>query len=184
MPMEWKLVQNLPPLSQDEIKELVDYNPETGKFVWNQRDIKWFGSYKGWAVWNSKYSGKEAGTLDSYGYRKLCISYRHFSAHRLAWFVVHGEWPEMIDHINGHKDDNRIDNLRIADKYQNAQNGIIRLSNKSGYKGVSKSGSRWRATIINRGMVHCLGAFLTPEEAHQAYCKAAEELHGEFARTV
>jgi len=181
MPMEWKSVKNLPALSKDEILELVDYNPETGKFIWNQRDIKWFGSYKGWAVWNNKYSGKESGIINNYGYRSLCVCYRRFLAHRLAWFITHGDWPERLDHINGDKDDNRIANLRIADKYQNAQNAMIKPNNKSGYKGVSKSKNRWTAIIQSRGKVHYLGLFLTPEEAHQAYCKAAKELHGEFA---
>lgn len=180
--MEWKLAKKLPSLSYDEIMEFVNYDPETGKFIWNQRDIKWFGSYKGWAVWNNKYSGKEAGSVDFYGYRKLCLAYRHFLAHRLAWFIAHNEWPEKLDHINGDKDDNRIVNLRIADKYQNAQNSKLKLSNKSGYKGVSKCGKRWKAAIQSNGNIHNLGIYDTPDEAYEAYCKAAIELHGEFAR--
>jgi hypothetical protein len=87
------------------------------------------------------------------------------------------------DHKNGNRADNRRENIRIATAGQNRNNSRIAANNTSGFKGVcwNKKDRRWAARIrINRKSIH-LGYFLTPEAAHEAYCKAALELHGEFA---
>lgn len=93
---------------------------------------------------------------------------------------------EYVDHINGNGLDNRRENLRVATKTQNNRNKAKSRSNKSGYKGVwrdkGKVKERWQAGITANGKKIHLGRFDTREEAHEAYCKAAIELHGEFAR--
>lgn len=89
----------------------------------------------------------------------------------------------QVDHIDGNGLNNTRDNLRLATNAQNMWNQRKRVNNKSGYKGVQwyKSRQNWRAVIrVNGKRIH-LGYFDTPEEAHQAYCDAAKELHGEFA---
>lgn len=102
--------------------------------------------------------------------------------HRLAWLYVHGEWPtEQIDHINQNPVDNRIANLRPADKSQNVQN-IDAAYGSSGYRGVSfdsrcGDGNSWRARIMVDGKSHSLGYYATAEEAHDAYLAAKRELH-------
>ena len=98
---------------------------------------------------------------------------------------VYGHWPEKeIDHINCVKDDNRIANLRIATRGDNCHNSSKPRNNTSGFKGVDyhKHTKKWRARItVNDGQIS-LGYYHTPEEAHQAYCRKAKELFGEFAR--
>lgn len=92
---------------------------------------------------------------------------------------------ELTDHINEDKLDNRRANLRIATNAENLQNRGKYRTNTSGFKGVSwdRGRGKWRANIgVNGKYIH-LGYFTTPEAAHEAYCAAALEMHGEFANT-
>ena len=86
-----------------------------------------------------------------------------------------------IDHIDGDKLNNQRDNLRIATRSQNITGRSILKNNMSGYKGVTKRKNKWQARIRVNGQLICLGLFTEPEEAHQAYCAAAEYYFGEFA---
>lgn len=90
---------------------------------------------------------------------------------------------ELVDHIDGDGLNNRRNNLRPATNAQNVRNSRKRTTNTSGFKGVSwnKEHRKWRAEIMARGKKKFLGLFNTAEEAHKAYCEAAEQLHGEFA---
>lgn len=89
---------------------------------------------------------------------------------------------EVCDHINGKRNDNRRNNLRVTTYAGNNRNSKMRKGNSSGFKGVWKVGNRWRACIkVNKKKIY-LGYFGSPEEAHQAYCNAALKYHGEFAR--
>lgn len=88
------------------------------------------------------------------------------------------------DHENGDGLDNRRANLRPATKSQNQANVGRRRHNTSGYKGVvwhARAG-KWAAYVRHNDRPNYLGLFVTPEEAHAAYCEAAKRLHGEFAR--
>jgi len=159
-------------LTQEELKETLDYDPESGIFRWKVA--------KGLRV----KVGDIAGTLHPNGYRYIKINGKRYLEHRLAWLYVHGEWPEdMIDHINGIKDDNRIENLRESTRSENGMNRSKQINNTSGYKGVTwnKAAQKWHTQIMINNKQKYLGYFDSPEEAYAAYCKAAEELHGEFA---
>lgn len=87
----------------------------------------------------------------------------------------------QVDHIDGDRLNNVRENLRICTKEQNGYNRSCGRPNKTGYKGVSKQGNRWQSIIRANGKQFYLGLFTTPEDAYAAYCKAAFELHGEFA---
>lgn len=158
-------------ITQDKLKGLLNYNPDTGVFTWvNAR-----GNLK---------AGSVAGTVDYQGYVRISINERRYRAHRLAWLYVHGETLTVeIDHINGIKSDNRISNLRTATRSQNEANKIKTQKNTSGYKGVSwhKNDKKWVAHITINQKLKCLGSFSTREEAHKAYCKAANDIFGRFA---
>lgn len=91
---------------------------------------------------------------------------------------------EFTDHINGNRLDNRRSNLRVVNKLQNCRNAGRYKNNTSGYKGVGwdKKVNKWRARIRINGRLTKLGWFKTPEEAYAAYCEAARQHFGEYAR--
>lgn len=158
-------------LDLELLKQLLDYDPATGVFIWKI-------SKSGW-----RPVGSRAGTLAKSGYRYVTINRVMYRAHRLAWFYVHGKWPENLDHINRDRDDNRMDNLRQADPSQNAVNGRLRCTNKSGYRGVSwsKKSRKWVAMGWEHNKGKYLGAFNDPKEAGAAYQRHADGYHKEFS---
>ena len=166
-------------INQKYLHEILKYDPDTGIFIWKNRSnvLPW---------WNSKHEGKIAGSIHVKGYRYILINKKSYKAHRLAWLFVYGEWPkDQIDHINMVKDDNRIENLRNANDFQNQANRPKRSTNKSGYKGVSwsKASGKWKSQTRINGKVVGLGYFKCPEIAHLVYSEHVAKIHGEFART-
>lgn len=157
----------------ETIKEWLSYNPDTGDFVWLKSP-------------NTDTSiGSVAGKKIKAGYMLVWIDGRYVQLHRLAWFYAYGEFPKLcIDHINGIAYDNRISNLRLATVSENRCNSKLASHNTSGFKGVSwhKASSLWQVQVKKHGKVKCLGYFKSPELAHEAYCKEAKLIHGEFAR--
>lgn len=129
-------------------------------------------------------TGKIANRKNTNGYETVCVCGKRYYAHRLAWFYIHGVWPEKeIDHENGSKINN-YSNLRIATHQQNACNKKKPSTNKSGFKGVSwhKSAGCWAAHIKFCGKSKYLGLFETAEAASVAYDAKAQELFGKFKR--
>jgi len=141
-------------LTQELLKKVLHYCPDTGVFTWLKRPRSMFTSDKGFGVWNAKLSGKRAGSLNFKGYRELSIKHcpnkrSRYLTHRLAWLYIHGEFPEVIDHINGVKDDNRLVNLRNTTNWVNKKNSKIYANNTSGIPGVSweSKPNKWRVRI-------------------------------------
>jgi len=157
-------------LMQQDVLSLLDYNLETGVFTW-RNDA------------GHRKAGKMAGAKDVHGYTIITINEKAYKAHRLAWLYCHGGWPEhSIDHINGVKDDNRIANLRDVEHPLNLLN--VRRpyrTNSSGFLGVSRNGSGWRAEIRIAKKKRNLGTYDTPEQAHAAYLAAKNEILGRLA---
>lgn len=185
--------------SPEVLRQLLRYEPDTGKLFWKERGPEWFSesSYAGratrtaeWAcaVWNNRNAGKQAFTADNgKGYRAGTIFGVKLKAHRVCFAILTGEWPpEQVDHINGDPRDNRACNLRLAGSSQNAWNKGPYARNRTGLKGVSfkRQTKRWSASIKAHGKQRHLGYFETPEMAHAAYVKAALDMHGEYARTT
>lgn len=172
-------------ITQESLSQFLDYDPETGIFFWKERQNNHFKSIRSMKMWNKRYSKTVAGTVDTHGYIQIRINYKLYLAHKLAWLFCYGVYPNnQLDHINCNRKDNRINNLRLVTKFENAQNSKIRHNNKSGYKGVSwhQHVQKWTAQIqCNKKHIH-LGYYATPEEAYAAYCKAAADLHGEYHR--
>ena len=167
-------MQNFKPLpSREEVLSVVAYDPETGWFTRKR------SKQCPWTV------GKRTGSVARKGYRLLYINGNYYMEHRIAWLVVHGEISAgmTVDHINGIKGDNRIENLRLATDCQNSYYRPKKSNNVTGYKGVyQRENGKYRATITVNRKRTSLGTFDTKEEAYAAYCEAARRLHGEFAR--
>ena len=126
-------------VTQKQLKKLVSYNPINGVFTWLERDKSTTEMYK---RFNTMYAGKAVTGKFSNGYPKISLSVngakKYYSSHRMAWLYVHGEIPQMIDHINGNIEDCRIENLRPATTSQNQRNRKLNSNNKSGVCGVYK----------------------------------------------
>lgn len=146
-------------------RELLSYDGNSGVFTW-------------------KKDSAVAGCKTPYGYVLIGVDGALYLAHRLAWLWVTGNWPAvLIDHKNRIRDDNRWDNLREANKAQNAANSLVRSTSKSGIKGVSwcKATRKWRATITVNGKQRSLGRHTRVEAAAEAYRNAELAEFGEFA---
>lgn len=159
-------------IPHQELLEIMDYDPETGIFVWSKPRPK-------------IQVGQRVGYKHYKGYLNTEILGKFYSLHRLAWFYVYGEWPsDQLDHINCQKDDNRIANLRLADPFKNQHNRPLGRMNTSGFKGVRPIAGRFDAYITAHKKHYYLGRFDTPEQAHAAYTAAAKKHFGEFARAA
>jgi hypothetical protein len=162
-------------LTAERLRELLNYDPETGVFTWR-------------AARNSNRApeGKIAGWIESpqkYGKqrRSIEVDQRNYKAHRLAWLYMNGEWPKrVVDHINGDSLDNRIANLRDVSQLTNIQNERAgRRNSRSGLIGAHwvARDSTWSSHIKYAGRLLSLGRFETPEAAHAAYLEAKRRLH-------
>ena len=149
----------------NNIKSVLNYEKETGVFTWSV--------YRS----HNALRGESPGRLDKDGYLRITVFEKEYSASRLAWAFVHGKFPdEQIDHINGNKLDNRIENLRACTQAQNQQNKA------SVGVAFNKSNNKWQAQIKKSGKNYYLGCFADKDEAIEAYRKKSVDLFGEYSR--
>jgi hypothetical protein len=159
-------------LEIDYLKKIFRCNSEIGELRWRLETPR-------------VTAGQLAGTVNKEGYVVVGHKYVQYRVHRIIWAMHYGEWPDhQIDHINGIKTDNRIDNLRPCNDSQNQRNVKKKSIGKhSKHKGVDLHQGRWRARIRpGDGTRLDLGYFTTEEDAAAAYAEAAAKFHGEFAR--
>lgn len=157
-------------LTQEKVREILIYNPETGEFFnrVNRRQAR---------------AGMSVGNPSGDGHLRMQIDGESYFCHRLAWLYMHGNpIPEIIDHKNGNGADNRIENLRAASPLQNTGNRKPLSTNSLGIKGVRKRGKRFQALITIEDKQISLGYFDDPQQANDVYMKAALSRFGEFAR--
>jgi hypothetical protein len=157
-------------LTADAARQVLNYERDTGVF-------RWLSGGPG------RSAGSIAGYLSADGYWRVKINYRKYSAGRVAWLMVTGEWPtHQIDHINGNRSDNRWINLREATQSQNGANRSVTGSKSTPIKGVYRKGRGWESSIQKDGQYKYLGRFRTIEDARAAYERASRAMFGEFAR--
>lgn len=165
----------------ETLRALLICDPAQGKLFWKHRPLEYFAEVKNpghqCAAWNTRYAGKEAFTTGSHGYRQGSIFSSLYFAHRVIWAMTTGAWPlDQIDHVNGVKDDNRIENLRAVTCTENMRNAAMPRNNTTGVMGVvwNKRDKKWQAQIMVGGKQIYLGLFDDLEEA--AAARAAAEI--------
>jgi hypothetical protein len=151
-------------MTQDELKQMMHYDPDTGIFTWRVKHKK--------AV-----PGKIAGCRKAGCRTRICIDRKLYYAGRLAWFYMKGQWPDPeVDHKDGDKSNDTWNNLREASRWQNGTNR--KYFGKAGQQlppGVSQNGKKFQAKIFHLGKETCLGTFPTALAAHERWldeCKA------------
>jgi hypothetical protein len=145
-------------LTLEALKTLLHYEPSTGVFLWKVRP-------------RQRACSPIAGTINPTGYRQICVKQKIY----------------RLTASHGKRDDNRIENLRLANKQGNQANSKRRITNTTGFKGVVVMNGRnkkYGARIVVNYKGIWLGYFYTAVEAHAAYCVAAEKHFGEFARVA
>lgn len=154
--------------SPEVLRQLLRYEPETGKLFWRERAPEWFDGgdqtdVQRAASWNKRFSGKEAfTTVAAGGYRMGTVLYEKLYAHRVIWAMVGGCWPrDQIDHINGNKLDNRFENFRDVTPSDNGKNKRLRSDNISGHHGVhwDNVNQKWVSIVMNGRVRRHLGRF-------------------------
>jgi len=172
-------------LTQETLKELLHYDPDTGVLTWCTRDRKWFNGQKQHCCdsWNTRLAGKVAGNIfkkphNGKSYLQVSVFDKWHFCHRLVWLYVHGVEPTNVDHINGDGTDNRLCNLREVTFSENSRNTKRNSRNTSGVTGVSWSESRqkWCVSICVKGKTISLGRFKEFDDAVTAR-KEAEKLY-------
>lgn len=172
----------------DEIKQLFDYDPTTGDVLYKPRPLTWFIATDDPALrerthrtWNGKYPGTAAGIKGGNGYLTTALHGKRLSLHRIAWVIAHGEWPKGdIDHINGDRADNRIENLRSVTRGENSRNRAKGRNNVSGVPGVTfyTKYKKWMAKFEFKGRTHFVGYFESKAEAAAAIRKKRLDVGG------
>lgn len=154
-------------ISQEELKLIFEYDPLTGILRW--KDGR-----------SNMVQGSLAGCVHGSGYKVVTINSKTHKLHRIVWIMLFGQIPDgfYIDHINGNKIDNRLENLRLATSSQNQQNRPAPKNSSSGYRGVTwhKVVNKWMARICHKGKRTTIGFFDNAEDAYEAYKQEAKKL--------
>lgn len=156
-----------------EFKKLPKREDLKNLFLYSDGELLWRAPKN-----NRLKPGQIAGVISSTdGYRYICIGYTRYAAHRLIWKFFHGKDPRYIDHLNGIRSDNRIENLRCVTKKQNQNNMKLFSTNTSGVTGVHYCNTinKWIAKIYTNNKSHILGRYKNLEDAIQARKNAEKE---------
>lgn len=141
----------------NDFNELFSYEEETGVLRWVKCPAA------------SVKAGRVAGYDTGRGYLRVCVNGRLTQVHRIIWQMVHGEIPEglKIDHINGIRSDNRLENLRLVSNQENNKNKRMYRNNSSGVTGITwnKKERKWVATIVINCKLKHLGYFTDFDKA-------------------
>lgn len=165
--------EHLDGLTHARLCEVLDINPILGSATWKIR------------LSTRTRAGSNAGTLHSFGYQNIRIDGRIYKRHRLIWFFVNKQWPpDQIDHINGDRSDDRIDNLRESNHLYNCWNKSPNSCGKYNRRGItwSKDKKKWRVRISVNNKKIWIGYFQDFDSANEARVAAEVKYHHGLAR--
>ena len=151
------------------IEDLLEY--QDGDLYWKQ------------ALSTRVKVGNKAGSIQTGGYIGISVLGRKYGAHKLVYLLHHKTLPKFVDHIDGNRLNNRIENLRACTRTENNQNTSIRSHNSSGVKNVTwhcQTG-KWRVIVRCNGVPFSFGLYKDLEFAELVASAAREKLHGQFA---
>jgi hypothetical protein len=156
-------------ITHAEVLELYDY--KDGELYWKK------------STNNKVKIGSKAGgnSINSDGRKSISVNKKRYLSSRIIFLHQKGYLPNMIDHVNGIKTDNRIENLRSATSFTNNQNAKVRKDNNSGVKGVSLKNGKWYVQLKVNGVKKSFGYFKDLELADLVAQEARNKYHGEFA---
>ena len=172
-------------LDIEQLRNLLRYDPDSGKLYWLPRQPTMFPNEGAWRSWMTRYCGKEAFTSKTdKGYFHGTILGQNYAAHRVAFAIHYGYWPDAdLDHADRERTNNKIENLRIATTSQNMSNRTKAINRSSKFRGVHwcNRDKSWIAKITKNRKIRHLGNFRDEANAALAYDNAAKEIHKEFA---
>lgn len=147
-------------MNRELLLSLIDYNPDTGLAYWKARTSDHIKKPSSLKSWNTRYAGKQIKTVDGKGYYHFSYQGKFYRLHRMVWLYVFGEEPEIIDHVNGNRLDNRMSNLRNVTHRMNHLNQKKSSKNTSGVAGVYKNKNKgiWCAQMKFKGKTYHLGS--------------------------
>jgi len=156
---------------REEALRVLEYKPETGMLIWKENK-------------QSRFVGREAGSVNHHGYRRMHLLSTRIDAHRLIWLMHYGSLPDgEVDHINGNKLDNRLENLRLADQQRNQQNTGVRCDSRLGIKGVRiRPSGKYQARVKLTDGSRLVKSFYLLDSAVAWLSFVRKESHGAFAR--
>ena len=159
-------------VNQEYLNKIFEYNKETGVLIWK-------------VTRSSKVKcGMIAGSLNPHngGYIQVIFNKRAYYAHKIIWEMIYGERPKYLDHIDGNRANNRLNNLRSVNASQNACNSRVSKRNTTGYKGVhwNKQRNKWTVFVRKNRKLHYGGAYINLIDAIQCAIQLRIKLHGEY----
>jgi len=144
-------------LTQELLRELLTYDKNTGLFFWKRRDRKHFKTCRAFKIWNTRFPGKQAGSINHYGYIEIRLLGGLYKAHRLVALYITGCMPsDQVDHVKGDKLDNRWGKLRLVSSEENGRNKAISPKNKTGVPGVFwyERYCKYEASVFDKKKIH------------------------------
>lgn len=175
------LMQKYTDLTKDVLDQTLIYCPSSGQLTWRPRSRDWFKSNASYVRYNKLSANTPALTANNgEGYKTGTLLGARVKAHQVIWVMLHGSLPEKgkeIDHINGDRSDNRLENLRCVDKSDNSKNQKLCSRNQTGVSGVSwyKPTKKWLVRINVAKKTKCLGYFDDFKEACEVRAQAEKE---------
>ena len=161
------MIKSLPDINY--LHSILRFDYLTGKLFWRERPPEHFKTLRACGMWNSRFAGIESGTLNYAGYLTINLNGKLSKVHRIIYFMHNNEADQklQIDHINGIKSDNRLENLRLVTSQENSKNQKRRSTNTSGVTGVHwhNGKKKWRACITVKRKQKYLGAFIDKKDA-------------------